>query len=52
MTSEESSFREQMEIAKRQMREASPEVMREYLAEVALFDGMLADGLEEFPWQE
>jgi hypothetical protein len=52
VTSEESSFRAQIELAKLQMREAPPEVWRGYLAEAAIFDGTLADGLEDLPWQE
>lgn len=46
-----SEWHAKVELAKLQMREASPEVWREYLAEAAGFDGTLADGLEDLPWQ-
>ena len=39
-----------IEVAKRQMREAGPEVWAEYMAEFSTMDGSMADGLEEYPW--
>ncbi|MDA2987231.1 MAG: toxin-antitoxin system protein [Actinomycetota bacterium] len=44
-------WRHKMEQAKRQMRDAPPEVWAEYMAEFATMDGSLADGLEEYPWE-
>jgi len=43
-------WRQKMDLAKKQMRAASPEVWNEYLAEIASLDGSLSDGLEENPW--
>ena len=39
---------QQVELAKRQMREAPPEVWDEYLAEFHTMDVSLADGLEDW----
>ena len=48
---EEHIWRQQVELAKKQMREAPPEVWNEYLAEFASLDGSTADGLEDLPWE-
>jgi predicted transcriptional regulator len=42
----------QVELAKRQMREAPKEAWDEYLAEAAAWDATVGDGLEDEPWQE
>lgn len=45
-------WRQQVELAKRQMREAPTPVWDDYLAESAEWDVTLRDGLEDEPWQE
>jgi predicted transcriptional regulator len=45
-------WRQQVDLAKRQMREAPKEVWDEYLAEAAEWDVTLSDGLEDEPWEE
>lgn len=45
-------WRHRVELAKRQMREASPEVWAEYMEEFHSMDGSLNDGLEDDPWQK
>lgn len=45
---EEHLWRRQVESAKRQMREAPPEVWAEYMAETATMDPSLADGLGDW----
>ncbi len=44
--------RQKVERAKRQMREASPEVWADYLAESREWDVMANDGLENDPWED
>ena len=41
-------WRQQIDLAKRQMREAPAEVWEEYLAETRTMEGSLADGLEDW----
>lgn len=41
-------WRQQVELAKRQMREAPAEVWADYMAEFRTMDGSLADGLEDW----
>lgn len=43
-------WRQKVELAKKQMREAPPEVWEDYMAEVRLWDSTLMDGLEDEPW--
>lgn len=43
-------WRQKVELAKKQMREAPPEVWADYMAEVRLWDSTLMDGLEDEPW--
>ena len=45
-------WRQQIELAKRQMRSMTPEEKAEYLAEAAAWDVTLSDGLEDDPWEE
>lgn len=45
-------WRQQVELAKRQMREAPAEVWEEYYAEAREWDVTLSDGLEDDPWEE
>ena len=45
-------WRARVELAGRQMREASPEVWAEYKAELASMDGALTDGLEPEDWDD
>lgn len=42
---------QQVELAKKQMREAPLEVWEGYLTEFASLDGSIADGLEDLPWE-
>lgn len=44
-------WRQRVELAKRQMRGASPDVWQEYLDEARAWDVTLADGLDADPWQ-
>jgi hypothetical protein len=48
---EEALWREKVELAKRQMRAASPEVWAEYMEELDSMDASLMDGLEDDPWE-
>lgn len=43
-------WRQKVELAKKQMREAPPEAWADYMAEVRLWDSTLMDGLEDEPW--
>ena len=45
-------WREQVDLAIRQMRSMSPEEEAEYLAEAAEWDVTLSDGLEDDPWED
>ena len=45
-------WRQKVERAKRQMREASAEVWAEYLAESREWDATANDGLENDPWED
>jgi len=45
-------WRAKVELAKRQMRDASPEVWADYMEEFRIWDSTLMDGLEEEPWEE
>ena len=49
---EEWLWRQQVELAKQQMRSASKEEWADYLAEAAEWDVTLSDGLEDDPWEE
>ena len=45
-------WRAKVEIAGRQMREASPEVWADYMEEFRIWDSTLMDGLEDEDWGE
>lgn len=45
-------WRAKVELAKKQMREASPEEWADYMEEFRVWDNTLMDGLEEDPWEE
>lgn len=45
-------WRQQVDLAIRQMRSMTPEEKAEYLAEAAEWDVTLSDGLEGDPWEE
>ena len=45
-------WREQVELAKSQMRAASKETWDDYLEEARAWDVTLSDGLEDDPWEE
>lgn len=45
-------WRQQVELAVRQMRSMAPEEKAEYLAEAAEWDVTLSDGLEDETWEE
>lgn len=44
-------WRQRVELAKKQMREAPPEVWADYMEEFHTMDGSLSDGLGGDPWQ-
>lgn len=44
-------WRQKIELAKRQMRSASPGEWADYLAEAEAWDVTLSDGLEDDPWE-
>lgn len=48
---EEYLWRQQVEIAKRQMRSATAEEWADYMAEAEAWDVTLSDGLEDDPWE-
>jgi predicted transcriptional regulator len=45
-------WRQQVDLAIRQMRSMTPEEKAEYLAEAAEWDVTLSDGLENDPWED
>lgn len=45
-------WRQQIDLAIRQMRSMTPEEKAEYLAEAAEWDVTLSDGLENEPWED
>jgi predicted transcriptional regulator len=49
---EEYLWRQQVELAIRQMRGMTPEEKAEYMAEFEEWDVTLSDGLEDHPWEE
>ena len=49
---EEYLWRQQVELAIRQMQSMTPEEKAEYMAEFDAWDGTPADGLEDDPWKE
>jgi predicted transcriptional regulator len=49
---EEYLWRQQVELAIRQMQSMTPEEKAEYMAEFEEWDVTLSDGLEDDPWEE
>ena len=49
---EEYLWRQQVEIAIRQMQSMTPEEKAEYMAEFEEWDVTLSDGLEDDPWEQ
>lgn len=45
-------WRAKVELAKKQMREATSEEWADYMEEFRIWDSTLMDGLEEEPWEE